>query len=129
MRNQKNQQNNYNMINITENNEVMRDDEFIGRIVDDTIRASDKISGRILGQIRDIAANPNLKVVLIEPVLEELTEEPTDKESLPVQEPAPSRWDVSGFGNYYENQQQFQMRFVNTYGPSEFNQWKEINVK
>lgn len=129
MRNQKNQQNNYNMINITENNEVMRDDEFIGRIVDDTIRASDKISGRILGQIRDIAANPNLKVVLIEPVLEELTEEPTDKESLPVQEPAPSRWDISGFGNYYENQQQFQMRFVNTYGPSEFNQWKAINVK
>ena len=117
------------MINITENNEVMRDDEFIGRIVDDTIRASDKISGRILGQIRDIAANPNLKVIITEPVHEEPTDEPTEEESLPVQEPAPLRWDVSGFGNYYENQQQFQMRFVNTYGPSEFNQWKEINVK
>ena len=121
------------MINITENNEVMRDDEFIGRIVNDTILASDKISGRILGQIRDIAANPNLKVVITgsqekEPV-EEPTEEPTDKESLSVQEPAPSRWDISGFGNYYENPQQFQMRFVNTYGPSEFNHWKEINVK
>jgi hypothetical protein len=117
------------MINITENNEVMRDDEIIGRIVDDTIRASDKISGRILGQIRDIAANPNLKVVITEPVHEEPTEEPTDEESLLVQAPTPSRWDTSGFGNYYENPQQFQMRFVNTYGPSEFNQWKEINVK
>jgi hypothetical protein len=117
------------MITITEDNKVMRDDEFIGRIVNDTIIAGEKISGRILGQIRDIAANPNLKVVITKPWPEEPTEEPTDNESLSVQEPAPSRWDTSGFGNYYENQQQFQLRFVNTYGPSEFNQWKEINVK
>lgn len=122
------------MINITEDNEVFRDGELIGRILDDGIYASEKISGRIIGQIRDAASNPNLKVVLteqtlVEPIEEEPTKEPTDEKSLPVQEPAPSRWDLSGFGNYYENQQQFQMRFVNTYGPSEFNQWKEINVK
>ena len=118
------------MINITEDNEVIRDGELIGRILDDGIYASEKISGRIIGQIRDAASNPNLKVVLTEQTpAEPAEEEPTDEESLSVQEPAPSRWDVSGFGNYYENQQQFQMRFVNTYGPSEFNQWKEINVK
>jgi hypothetical protein len=117
------------MINITENNEVFRDGELIGRILDDGIYASEKISGRIIGQIRDAADNPNLKVVITESLQEEPTEDPTDKESLPVQAPAPSRWDISGFGNYYENPQQFQMRFVNTYGPSEFNQWKEINVK
>jgi hypothetical protein len=120
------------MINITENNEVMRDDEIIGRIVDDTIRASDKISGRILGQIRDAADNPNLKVVITGSQEKESVEEPIEEpaEEEPAQlPPLPSRWDISGFGNYYENQQQFQMRFVNTYGPSEFNQWKEINVK
>lgn len=115
------------MITITETNEVMRDDEFIGRIVNDTIIAGEKISGRILGQIRDVAANPNLKVSLIDPKLEEPA--PAEAEEPVKLPPPPSRWDISGFGNYYENQQQFQMRFVNTYGPSEFNQWKAINVK
>ena len=115
------------MITITETNEVMRDDEFIGRIVNDTIIAGEKISGRILGQIRDVAANPNLKVSLIDPKLDEPA--PAEAEE-PVKLPPPlSRWDISGFGNYYENQQQFQMRFVNTYGPSEFNSWKDLNTK
>jgi hypothetical protein len=117
------------MITITEDNEVMRDDEFIGRIVNDTIIAGEKISGRILGQIRDVAANPNLKVIITTPVHEEPIEEPTVKDSLTVQEPPPSRWDISGFGNYWENPQQFQLRFVNTYGPSEFNSWKDLNTK
>jgi hypothetical protein len=123
------------MINITENNEVFRDGELIGRILDDGIYASEKISGRIIGQIRDAADNPNLKVIITgslqeEPVEEPAVEEPTVKESLSVQlPPLPSRWDTSTFGNYWENPQQFQMRFVNTYGPSEFNQWKDINVK
>lgn len=115
------------MITITETNEVMRDDEFIGRIVNDTIIAGEKISGRILGQIRELAANPNLKVSLIDPKLDEPA--PADNEEPVKLPPPPSRWDVSEFGNYWDNPQQFQLRFVNTYGPSEFNSWKALNIK
>jgi hypothetical protein len=128
------------MIAITADNQIDRDGEIIGQIVDNIAWLKSKQAPRILGQIRTAAGMDNLSF--------EVVESPTDKESLivepisapevvdipPALEPVAvcddaaagiRSYDLTGFGEI--GSQYFKRCFVNHYGPTNYAAFCQAN--
>jgi|GEM_PF-3175818 len=128
------------MIAITEDNQIDRDGEIIGQIIDGIAWLKSKQAPRILGQIRAAAGANGLTFETVEPqtVNESLTIEPISAPEVvdipPALEPVAvcddaaagiRSYDLTGFGEI--GSQYFKRCFVNHYGPTGYAEFCKAN--
>lgn len=128
------------MITITKDNQINRDGEIIGQIIDGIAWLKSKQAPRILGQIRAAAGANGLTFETVEPptVNESLAVQPISTPEVvdipPALEPVAvcddaaagiPAYDLTGFGTI--GTPYFQRCFVNHYGPSAYSAFIESN--
>lgn len=121
------------MITISPEQEIFRDEEFIGHIVGTTAHVNEELAGRIKGQIRTAAGIPDLSFTIASPQAEAAPEFPSgsvlsarmdagtpsdDGGPATISKPVPT-WDLTGFPPP-SNKKQFKRQFINTFGPPAF---------